>query len=218
MGFVPGRDPSRYVVIGAHYDTKDIPGFVGANDGASGTAAVVQLARTIKPRQLRPSVLFILFDGEELPAGVSGTLVEHGLRGSTFAAPFYAKAKAMVLLDLVGDRDLRIPRESVSTDTLWLQLRAAAQRVGVGAVSPDRAAGGMLDGHYTFPQLGLPAIDLVDFTVPCWHKTCDDLARCRSAASIPSERPSTSSRARSERSGLRGGGTRLPGKSEARSA
>ena len=67
VGFVPGRDPSRTVVVGAHYDTKDLPGFVGANDGAGGTALVVELARTVKPRELRPSVVFILFDGEESP-------------------------------------------------------------------------------------------------------------------------------------------------------
>ena len=46
VGFVPGRDPSRTVVVGAHYDTKDLPGFVGANDGAGGTALVVELARS----------------------------------------------------------------------------------------------------------------------------------------------------------------------------
>ena len=54
---------------GAHYDTKDVPGFVGANDGASGTAVAVQLARTIEPRSLRRSVVFALFDGEESPRG-----------------------------------------------------------------------------------------------------------------------------------------------------
>ena len=64
---MPGRDPSRTVVVGAHYDTKDLPGFVGANDGAGGTALVVELARTFEPRELRPSVVFILFDGEESP-------------------------------------------------------------------------------------------------------------------------------------------------------
>ena len=67
IGTVPGRDPSRTVVVGAHYDTKDIPGFVGANDGASGVAVVVELARTLTPRTLRPTVVFILFDGEESP-------------------------------------------------------------------------------------------------------------------------------------------------------
>ncbi len=70
VGFVRGRDPSRYVVVAAHYDTKDIPGFVGANDGAGGTAVLVQLARTLEPRTIGPSVVFLALDGEEAPAGV----------------------------------------------------------------------------------------------------------------------------------------------------
>src|SRR3954452_2007526 len=68
VGRVPGRSRS-YVVVGAHYDTKDIPDFVGANDGASGTAVAPQLARPIKPHRLRKTLVFVLFDGEESPAG-----------------------------------------------------------------------------------------------------------------------------------------------------
>src|SRR4029077_12874960 len=70
VGFVRGRDPSRYVVVAAHYDTKDIPGYLGANNGAAGTAVLVQLARTIKPRTVRPSIVFLALDGEEAPAGI----------------------------------------------------------------------------------------------------------------------------------------------------
>src|SRR4051812_23153871 len=63
VGVVPGRS-RRFVVVGAHYDSKDIPRFVGANDGASGTAVAVQLARTIRPHRLRHTLVFVLFDGE----------------------------------------------------------------------------------------------------------------------------------------------------------
>jgi peptidase M28-like protein len=173
VGFVPGRNPSRLVVVGAHYDTKDLPGFVGANDGASGTAVVVQLARTIKPRQLRPSVLFILFDGEESPAG-STNFINDGMRGSKFAAPKYVKAEAMINLDLVGDRALRIPRERLSDPALWSRLRAAARRTGVASVFPDEARGAILDDHYPFVLRDVPAINLIDFTFACFHKTCDN--------------------------------------------
>lgn len=175
VGFVRGRDPSRFVVVGAHYDTKDIPGFVGANDGAGGTAVVVQLARTLRPRQVDPSVLFILFDGEESPADATGAFREEGLRGSRHAAPLYARAEAMILLDLVADMDLRIPRERFSDAKLWAKLRAAARRVGAASVFPPRTAGGILDDHVPFVEQGVPAIDLVDFDYPCWHRTCDDL-------------------------------------------
>ena len=76
---IPGAEPGA-VVVGAHYDTKDIPGFVGANDGASGVAVVLELARTL-PRGLEgPSIYFVLFDAEESPRGES--FESGGVRGS----------------------------------------------------------------------------------------------------------------------------------------
>lgn len=177
VGTVPGRQPDRFVVVGAHYDTKDIPGFVGANDGASGTATVVQLARTIKPRTLRPSVVFGLFDGEESPRGAADSEFESkGLRGSKVAATRYRDAQAMVLLDFVGDRRLSLPREGLSDARLWRSLRRAARRVGVGRVFPPRTTGEILDDHLPFLRAGVPAIDLIDFDFPCFHRRCDDLS------------------------------------------
>ena len=112
IGTVRGREPG-YIVVGAHYDTKDIPRFVGANDGASGTAVVAQLARTI--RRPRHTIHFIFFDGEETPRGISDDDFErYGLRGSKVAAPSFSDARAMVLLDFVGDRNLAIRREQYS--------------------------------------------------------------------------------------------------------
>ncbi|MET0938257.1 MAG: M28 family metallopeptidase, partial [Gaiellaceae bacterium] len=177
IGSVRGRDPSRTVVVGAHYDTKDLPGFVGANDGAGGTALVVELARTIEPRELRPSVIFILFDGEESPSDASGGFLATGLRGSKVAAPRYKHAEAMILLDFVADRDLSLPREGFSDRALWGRLRAAAGRVGTAAVFPDRTQPAVLDDHYPFRQRGVPSIDLIDFDYPCWHRKCDNLSR-----------------------------------------
>ncbi len=177
VGVVPGRDPSRTIVVGAHYDTKDLPGFVGANDGAGGTALVVELARSIKPRQLRPSVVFILFDGEESPKGATGDFEATGLRGSKVAAARYKDAEAMILLDFVADKDLVIPREANSDRALWSRLRAAARRVGTAAIFPNRTDFNVSDDHVPFLRRGVPAIDLIDFTYPCWHLKCDDLSR-----------------------------------------
>jgi glutaminyl-peptide cyclotransferase len=176
-GFVRGRDPSRYIVVAAHYDTKDIPGFVGANDGASGIAVLVQLARTIKPRTIGPSVVFLALDGEEVPAGISDDeFLTYGIRGAKVAAPVYRKAKAMILLDFVGNKNLMLPREYYSDAGLWGRLRRAASRVGVGSVFPNRSVGPVLDDHYAFIQQGVPSIDLIDFDFPCWHKLCDNLS------------------------------------------
>jgi hypothetical protein len=173
VGTVPGRERG-YIVVGAHYDTKDIPGFVGANDGASGTAVVAELARTIK--NPRHTIRFIFFDGEESPRGASDAVFERrGLRGSKVAARRFSDARAMVLLDFVGDRKLRIPRESNSNIELWSRLRAAARRVGAGRVFPDDTFGAVSDDHIPFIRQGVPSIDLIDFDFPCWHRTCDDL-------------------------------------------
>jgi glutaminyl-peptide cyclotransferase len=176
VGRVPGREPDRVVVVGAHYDTKDLPGFVGANDGASGTAVVVELARTVRPRTLRPTLAFALFDGEESSRGTPDSDFEQrGLRGSKVAARAFGDAEAMILLDFVGDRRLRTPREGSSDPGLWKRLRAAAVRIGAGAHFPDETTGSILDDHTPFLEQGVPAIDLIDFDFPCWHRRCDDL-------------------------------------------
>jgi peptidase M28-like protein len=174
IGTVRGREPG-YIVVGAHYDTKDIPDFVGANDGASGTAVVAQLARTL--RRPRHSIRFVFFDGEEAPRGVPGSQFEReGLRGSKVAAPVFSDARAMILLDFVGDKELAIKRESYSDARLWRRLRTAARRVGAGSVFPAEAQGGVLDDHIPFLRHGVRSIDLIDFDFPCWHRTCDDLS------------------------------------------
>jgi glutaminyl-peptide cyclotransferase len=172
IGTVRGRERG-YVVVGAHYDTKDIPGFVGANDGASGTAILTVLARTMK--RPRHTIHFVLFDGEESPRGSDDFLAD-GLRGSKVAARSFRDARAMVLLDFVGDKRLRIPREANSNPRLWRKLRAAAREVGARGTFPDASAGAILDDHIPFQRVGVPAIDLIDFDFPCFHRTCDDLS------------------------------------------
>jgi len=177
VGAVRGRDPVKLVVVGAHYDTKDEPGFVGANDGAGGTAAVVELARSLRPRELDPTVVFVLFDGEESPRGTSDAVFERaGLRGSKAAARRYPGAAAMVLLDFVADKNLSIPRDQNSTPALWEELRAAAAHVGVGCAFPARTEEPISDDHLPFLRAGVPSIDLIDWTFDCLHERCDDLS------------------------------------------
>ena len=178
VGTIPGRTRAQPVVIGAHYDTKDIPGFVGANDGASGVAVLTQVARSVRPRRLRRPLVLIAFDGEESPRGTPPEEFEaRGLRGSRVAAPDYRDARAMILLDFVGQRGLRIPRETHSDRRLWRKLRAAARRAGVGAVFPSGTQSPISDDHVPFLRQGVPSIDLIDFTFRCFHRRCDDLSR-----------------------------------------
>ncbi|HEX4760292.1 MAG TPA: M28 family metallopeptidase [Thermoleophilaceae bacterium] len=183
IGRIPGRDPHDVVVIGAHYDTKDIPDFVGANDGAAGTAVALELARHIRPRELKATLVFTLFDGEESPAGTPDSeFPDKGLRGSRVAAVTYRGADAMILLDFVGIPDLSIPRELGSDRDLWRKLRLSAGRVGAESAFPPLLRGEVLDDHTPFTQEGVPSIDLIDFDYPCFHRVCDDLSHVSEAS------------------------------------
>ena len=172
-----GARRGKPIVVAAHYDTKDIPGFVGANDGAGGTAAVLEIARALRGVKGLPAIRFVLFDGEESPDD-SKDFYRSGLRGSKPYAREHAKRmRAMILLDFVAEKGrMRIPRESSSDIALWGKLRAAARKVGAQSAFPDEVTGEVLDDHTPFVRRGVPSIDLIDFTFDCWHKTCDDLS------------------------------------------
>ncbi|HEY4278722.1 MAG TPA: M28 family metallopeptidase [Conexibacter sp.] len=181
VGTLPGSKPA--IVIGAHYDTKVMPNarFVGANDGAGGTAVVLELARAL--RRIRrpagaPELRFVLFDGEESPDDNDDDFLTTGLRGSrAYAGRHASELGAMVLVDFVGQRGLRLPREGGSNEQLWDRLRAAANTIGVGDVFPDRSIGEIYDDHTPFARAHVPAIDLIDWDYRCFHTACDTLAQ-----------------------------------------
>ena len=136
VGTLPGR--GKPILLGAHYDTKDIPGFVGANDGAGGVAVVLELTRVLARdrRACQREMRVVFFDGEESPRG-SSDFAADGLRGSrAYVAAHPRGLRAMVLADFVADRDLSIPREATSTPGS-VELRAAAARAGALHVFPD---------------------------------------------------------------------------------
>lgn len=176
VGTVPGTLPA--VVVGAHYDTKAMDDFVGANDGASATAAVLELARVLSQAERppgAPELRFVLFDGEESPDD-SMPFYSSGLRGSRAYVDRHAgEVGAMVLLDMVADKRLSIPREESSDPALWRRLRAAAREVGTLPAFPPSTRPPILDDHTPFQRAGIPAIDVIDFDFDCWHRTCDDL-------------------------------------------
>jgi glutaminyl-peptide cyclotransferase len=180
VGTLRGRQPG--VVLGAHYDTLVEPkGFVGANNGAAGTAVVIEAARALQALP-RPAgareVRFVLFDGEEPEAGLpeeSVNFYKEGLRGSrAYVAAYPGRTAAMVLLDYVGNRGLQLPREASSTPSLWAAVRAAANRVGAGSLFPKDVGPVIVDDHTPFLRDGVPAVDLIDWSYP-GHELSDGL-------------------------------------------
>lgn len=180
VGSIPGQ--GKAIVLSAHYDVIDTPkGFVGANDGAAGTAAVVWLARALARAPHHPGdrpVHFVLFDGEEEPADCN-LFLECALRGSKAYAKAHAKQiSSLVLLDYIGQKHgLHFVRESGSNAALWGKLRAAATAVGVGSLFSAREGVEILDDHTPFTDRGIPAIDLIDFDYPPMHTLGDDLSQ-----------------------------------------
>jgi len=195
VGVIPGREPGA-VVVGAHHDTKDaIPRFVGANDGASGVALVLELARALAQRVEGPSIHLALFDAEE--ARGERPFAEDGARGSRqyvrYAAaggrqgsPRLDEIAEMLLFDLVADCELGIPREANSDPALYGRVRDAAVELepegGGEPFSGETAA--ILDDHIPFAQAGVPVVDLIDFQYgpgprpgAWWHTREDDLGR-----------------------------------------
>ena len=174
VGVIPGRLPA--LVVAAHYDVEAQPkGFVGANDGAAATAAVVELARGFKARPIADGreLRFVLFDGEEQPA-VSLDYYADGLRGSrAYVARHAGEVGELILLDYIANRGLQLAREGTSDRQLWAKLRAAAERSGTAASFPDRTGNAVWDDHTPFLEAGIAAIDLIDFEYP-WRDTLAD--------------------------------------------
>jgi glutaminyl-peptide cyclotransferase len=167
VGVLPGPGPA--IVIGAHYDTEwHPPGFVGANDSAAGTAAVIDLARSL-PAVLpagHREIRFVLFDGEEDPPGCSDQDFQYcALRGSrAYAAAHPGEIGRMILLDYIANRGARFPREGNSSAPLWAQLREAADQVGTDAIFPPGTGTPVLDDQIPFLEQGMASIDLIDFS------------------------------------------------------
>lgn len=180
VAVVPGREPG--IVVGAHYDTLVKPrGFVGANNGAAGSAVVVESARALSGAPANPGarkVSFVLFDGEEPAAGLpeeSADFYNEGLRGSrAYVDAHPGETSSMILLDYVGNRGLYLPREASSTEELWSRLLVAAEAVGAQRFFSSEAGPEIIDDHTPFLRAGVPAIDLIDWSYP-GHSLADGL-------------------------------------------
>jgi Zn-dependent M28 family amino/carboxypeptidase len=176
----PGAPKDRIVIAG-HYDTKLFRQFrfVGANDGGSSAAFLVELARVLKARRNPLTIELLFLDGEEAVntewAGTDNTYgsrhyVEVGQRDGSLAS-----LKAFVLVDMIGDRDLRIRRESNSTGWLTEIVWAAAKRQKLDNYFVAEPTGPIEDDHIPFLEAGVPAVDIIDLDFFAWHKPQDTL-------------------------------------------
>ena len=176
---MPGRLPAILVV--AHYDTTDVPGYLGANNSATGVGAVIAIAKALASDPQvrgRRAVRFLLTDGEEAPAGWSGGFYSSGLRGSRAYADAHAKEiQEAIVLDFIALRDEELRRDGSADPALWGRLRSAALRSHTLDLFPDSVQDSVLDDHTPFLRAGIPAVDLIDFDYPCWQKVCDDLSQ-----------------------------------------
>jgi Zn-dependent M28 family amino/carboxypeptidase len=176
VAVLPGARPD-VVMLASHYDTKLFKEFrfVGANDGGSSAGLLLELARRLAGRPHDFTYWLVWFDGEEARAQWTE---RDSLYGSRRLATELAREKrlprAMILVDMVGDRDLALRREAHSAAWLTEIIWDAAARLGY-ARHFLRDMIPVEDDHVPFLRLGVPATLLIDFDFPAWHTAADTL-------------------------------------------
>jgi Zn-dependent M28 family amino/carboxypeptidase len=173
---VPGDKPG-IIMLGTHYDTKKMDNFVGADDGGSSTAVMLELARLLCAQHGRYPVWIAFFDGEEAVQQWSETDSRYGSRQMSAKLAMsgdVAKMKAFLLADIVGSRTLRIKRDSNSTKALTDLLWTTAAHLDYAAVFVNDATA-IEDDHLSFLKRGVPCVDVIDLEIPYWHTPQDTL-------------------------------------------
>ncbi len=202
-----GRGP--VVIVGAHYDARPIADqdkqnpaapMPAANDGASGVAVLLELARTIDVSKLHNELWLAFLDGED-NGGLTTCLLETTDKqlgatqtpcdntiwpfsvGASYLADHLASApEAVVILDMVGDVDQNIYYEQYSNDKLKQQLWEIAARLGYSKEFIPKVKWPMEDDHTAFLKRGFVAVDIIDFDYPYWHTTQDTPDKCSPAS------------------------------------
>ena len=183
-------DGPGWVIFGAHYDSRlladrepdvnlrnqPVP---GANDGASGVAVLLELARSI-PENLEKEVWLVFFDLEDQGNIETWDWI---LGSRAFAESLEGKPDAVIIVDMVGDADLNIYREKNSNPALTDQIWSLAEELGYSGIFINKPKYSILDDHTPFIEKGITAIDIIDFDYPFWH-TVNDTADKVAAQSL----------------------------------
>ncbi len=169
------------LLLGAHYDTRrsadeedpTVP-VLGANDGASGVAVLLELARTLDVAATERQIYLAFFDAED-----NGRLDGWDwIVGSTYMAEHWGEEgesplEAVIVVDMIGDRDLQVYYERNSDPTLSAEIWQVAAELGYGDRIIPQPKYSMLDDHTPFIRRGIPAVLMIDFDYPYWHTTQD---------------------------------------------
>jgi glutaminyl-peptide cyclotransferase len=165
------------VMLGAHYDTRrsadeedpSVP-VMGANDGASGVAVLLELARTLDRDRLQNEIWLAFFDAED-----NGQLDgwDWCVGSTRMAVHLDILPEAVVVVDMIGDADQQIYFERNSDASLQTRLWDIAATLGYTDTFISEYRWAMYDDHIPFAQRGIPAVDIIDFDYPYWHTTQD---------------------------------------------
>ena len=172
----PGKS-GRAIVLSGHYDTKLLPGFVGANDGGSSTGFLLAMAAALDGTTHKDDRYLVWFDGEEAIREWTATDSLYGSRHLAekwTAEGFSTRIKALINIDMIGDADLDVLREGNSSPGLTNLIWSAAQRTGYGKYFTKQRLN-TEDDHFPFVRLGVPAVDLIDLNYPPWHTPKDTM-------------------------------------------
>jgi Zn-dependent M28 family amino/carboxypeptidase len=178
-----GSNGNGVIALATHYDTKLMEGknFVGANDGGSSTGLVLELARVLADKKDDPAYWFLFLDGEE-------AFIEWSTFDSTYGSRHLAhrwkddgtasKIHALILLDMIGDKDLNICYDTTSTKRLMDLAFNTANRIGMQSML-SKTRGPTSDDHVPFLDVGIPSVDIIDFDYgpgnSYWHTPQDAL-------------------------------------------
>jgi len=182
---IPGAGKDRILITG-HYDTKLFREFrfVGASDGASSAAFLIELARVLKARRNPLTYELVFLDGEEAVCREWDECSRPGAPDNTYGSRHYVEAakrdgslaslKALILVDMIGDRNLNIHRETNSTPWLTDIIWAAAKRRKLDNYFLSTSTA-IEDDHIPFLQAGVPSVDIIDLDYEPWHTAKDTL-------------------------------------------
>jgi glutaminyl-peptide cyclotransferase len=174
---IPGDRPG-IIMLATHYDTKRLENFVGADDGASSTAVMLELARLLCGKHGGYQVWVTFFDGEEAVKFIwqdpDNRYGSRQMAAKLAMSGDLQKTKAVLLADMVGSRSLRFRRETNSTKALTDLIWSTAARLGYSNIFVNESTP-IEDDHIVFLKRGVPAVDVIDFEIPYWHTVQDTI-------------------------------------------